>query len=97
MGKEGGVRGNEGMEKREIGETEGPSFQILLGSQKCPWNECVTVRLLRRNQKPRGSHALGGKDTSDRKFWAGPYLPEHRVVPRTTGIQTPLQTPASEN
>lgn len=60
MGKEGGVRGNEGMGKREIGEVEGPSSQILLGSQQCPWNECVTGRLLWRNQKLRESHALGG-------------------------------------
>lgn len=71
MGKEGGVRENEGMEKREIGETERPSSQILLSSQQCPWNECVTVRLLWRNQKPRESHALGGKvmkDPSGRKL-----------------------------
>lgn len=35
MGKGDEVRGNEGMEKREGGEAEGPSSQIFVGSQQC--------------------------------------------------------------
>lgn len=68
MGKEDGVRVNEGMGKRE--GAEGPSSQILLGSSNNLIMCTEQEGYLERNHKPRGIHPVGGmvvKNTSDMK------------------------------